>query len=262
MLGRRFFLLIGAGMVVGMFLTIIVRQPSTPSALKSQLVLFCGNGIAEGGEECGEPGLAACEAGWSCNEDCKCECDGQNCGEGPQPACGNSIVEEGEQCDDNGACCEPDCTFSTPDVLCRSKKDACDVEEYCGGNSAFCLADETIPDCSLLAECADGKDNDGDGKIDAAQDFGCTDANDVTEKEDYYDCEDRRFHNGKVIITFDEPGLAPGGFGMVRFTSMGLPLGTPVEPRTRQLTTKGVSFSGDARANVTLGYAGPVSGAQ
>ncbi len=33
---------------------------------------ICGNGIIEGGEKCGEPGLSNCSTGYVCDENCKC----------------------------------------------------------------------------------------------------------------------------------------------------------------------------------------------
>lgn len=70
---------------------------------------FCGNGIKEKGEECGEPEAGECQAGARC-ENCVCVIP-------PPNPCGNSKIDPGEACDDGnqkeGDGCNAQCQVET-----------------------------------------------------------------------------------------------------------------------------------------------------
>ncbi|KAI9362095.1 hypothetical protein DFJ73DRAFT_956865 [Zopfochytrium polystomum] len=73
------------------------------------------------------------------------------------PVCGNGKVEAGESCDPPGACCNKDCTFSSPSTVC-GKQSMC-RDGACVG--VQCNWYSNINACSL-SECAYGCWYDGD----------------------------------------------------------------------------------------------------
>jgi hypothetical protein len=74
-------------------------------------------------------------------------------------ACGDGVVDGSEQCDlgaGNGSpttCCTTLCEFRAEDNACRPAVDACDVTEFCTGESDACPANVIIPEG---ASCNDG----------------------------------------------------------------------------------------------------------
>ncbi|MEM2918423.1 MAG: MopE-related protein [Candidatus Altiarchaeota archaeon] len=56
--------------------------------------------------------------------------------------CGNGQFDSGEQCESPfDVCCDNvTCQFKSSGVVCRPKVDACDVEDYCTGDSASCTS--------------------------------------------------------------------------------------------------------------------------
>jgi hypothetical protein len=62
-------------------------------------------------------------------------------------------------------------------------------------------------DCQNLATCADGRDNDGDGKVDFPQDPGCTGFSDTSEKRATLQCDDGIDNEPDGLIDF----LVSGG---------------------------------------------------
>lgn len=93
---------------------------SMPSSVPSAVVTFCGNGIAEPGEDCDPPN------GNTCTDACKFDPNGgvksssSSSRPAPAPTCGNAVRDPGEECDNgrlNGL--SPTC-----DANCRIK--------YCG----------------------------------------------------------------------------------------------------------------------------------
>ncbi|XP_017293991.1 disintegrin and metalloproteinase domain-containing protein 9 [Kryptolebias marmoratus] len=99
----------------------------------------CGNGRLDEGEECdcGKP------------EECKNECcDPATC-----------KLTRGSYCA-HGACCEK-CQLKVAGTPCRKSADACDLPEYCNGNSGFCPDDfyimDGLPCRSNAAYCYEGR---------------------------------------------------------------------------------------------------------
>ncbi len=101
----------------------------------------CGDGTVQSGEECGEPGLAACEGGESC---VRCVCVGD------MPVCGNGTAEPGEQCGEPGRTC-PEGQYCGEDCQCYFPycgNGLPEMSEECGepGLSA-CPGREYCKDC-------------------------------------------------------------------------------------------------------------------
>jgi hypothetical protein len=55
--------------------------------------------------------------------------------------CGNCEVDAGEDCD-GGACCAADCTFLSPETVCRASQGPCDMIESCTGALVDCPPDQ------------------------------------------------------------------------------------------------------------------------
>ncbi|HXC53064.1 MAG TPA: hypothetical protein VN634_19410 [Candidatus Limnocylindrales bacterium] len=69
--------------------------------------------------------------------------------------CGDGILEplNGEQCDvPGGTFCCIGCQFRGSETLCRAATGACDVEEYCAGNSTACPANSVKPSSTICRE--------------------------------------------------------------------------------------------------------------
>uniref|UniRef100_A0A3P9PDT3 Zinc metalloproteinase-disintegrin-like 2d n=1 Tax=Poecilia reticulata TaxID=8081 RepID=A0A3P9PDT3_POERE len=77
----------------------------------------CGNGLLDRGEEC--------DCGTECINPC---CDASTC-----------RLTEGSQCA-HGECCES-CQLKVSGSICRTAAGACDLPEYCSGDSADCPED-------------------------------------------------------------------------------------------------------------------------
>lgn len=114
----------------------------------------CGNGRAENGEVCGEPGLSSCPAGTFCS-DCK-SCVPVELP--PPPVCGNNKKDPGEQCDPPDSNCK---TESNKDGKCTTSC-TCKVTEtppspVCGNNLAetgeFC-GEPGLSNCPAGTYCS------------------------------------------------------------------------------------------------------------
>ncbi|KAB5528303.1 hypothetical protein PHYPO_G00138700 [Pangasianodon hypophthalmus] len=79
----------------------------------------CGNGFRETGEDCD------CGSVQECNNPC---CNATTC-----------TFTKGSTCAE-GECCQ-DCKITGATLLCRPKRDECDLPEYCTGNSSSCPED-------------------------------------------------------------------------------------------------------------------------
>ena len=69
--------------------------------------------------------------------------------------CGNGVVEPllGEQCDvPGGTFCCIGCLYRGSETLCRASTGACDVEEFCAGNSTACPADSVRSSTTICRE--------------------------------------------------------------------------------------------------------------
>jgi uncharacterized delta-60 repeat protein len=70
--------------------------------------------------------------------------------------CGDAVVNGSDQCDlgalngTAGACCDAECRFVGPSVVCRAASGICDVEERCTGTDAACPVD-VDPACTPTA---------------------------------------------------------------------------------------------------------------
>lgn len=183
----------------------------------------CGNSIVEAPEECDDGNTTN---GDGCSSQCKTETNTN------EPVCGDGVKEGSEICDDgnttNGDGCSSTCQIEvTGDPGCGNG--TVDPGEECDdGNTVsgdLCRANCTLPVCN------DGRDNDGDGKIDCtpgAEDPGCfPDANggggtcqrsDESEEDGKKpQCSDGidNDNDGKTDCTAgaEDPGCYPNGNG-------------------------------------------------
>lgn len=99
-------------------------------------------------------------------------CDLQTCGDGVQ--------SYGETCDDGN----------------QSQGDGCD--------------DRCLLEIGFEVACSNGLDDDGDGLVDAAQDGGCGDATDPSERDADAPCDDGVDNDGDGLVDFPaDPGCPP-----------------------------------------------------
>ncbi|ESO12626.1 hypothetical protein HELRODRAFT_187932 [Helobdella robusta] len=105
----------------------------------------CGNGVVEDGETCDCGGLPSDV----CNPSC---CNKVTC----------QLVST-YQCA-SGLCCDlPTCKFYQANTVCRGASGTCDIQELCGGTSAYCPEDTYKHDgtqCAVdgvTAYCSEGK---------------------------------------------------------------------------------------------------------
>ncbi|KAJ7344754.1 hypothetical protein JRQ81_000704 [Phrynocephalus forsythii] len=92
---------------------------------------YCGNKIVEKGEQCDCGSKAQCELDPCCQSDCK--------------------LNTGATCN-VGMCCYK-CQYLSAGTVCREKRNACDLPEYCNGTSEWCPEDVYVQDG---APCTDG----------------------------------------------------------------------------------------------------------
>lgn len=108
-----------------------LRQPPAPGTFYTMKREYCGNKIAESGEQC----------------DCGSE---SNCGK--DPCCHpNCTFTAGSVCA-SGRCCKS-CQVLPAGTLCRASTGDCDLPEYCNGTSPWCPLDVYVQDGTL---CKDG----------------------------------------------------------------------------------------------------------
>ncbi|MCC7345669.1 MAG: hypothetical protein IT573_12075, partial [Deltaproteobacteria bacterium] len=197
----------------------------------------CGDGNADEGEECGDPGTSpgTCTAPETC-EGCRCvppppvcgnndqelgeECDGTDnaaCGnlgctdQCECKRCGNGTVDSGEQCDNpNDPCCNADCTFNTgnecDDGQFCTENDACNGGA-CNGSPKTC--DDgvqcTVDSCNETSDQCENPTSSCECRTDA----DCGDGNACTDEycdtgtftcvraDNSNPCDDGLFCNGK-----------------------------------------------------------------
>lgn len=155
----------------------------------------CGDNAVGGNEECdgvidtiGEGAKKNCEN--NCGDDCKCktfptvctkdsDCDeGQKCGGNEEcytvTDCGqNSDCREGEQCDVTTGLCSAGGVVSGKKCTKDNELLTCNTDEKCDEVNGACIKKSETP--SAQAEnCTNGKDDNGDGKIDC-DDADCAD---------------------------------------------------------------------------------------
>ncbi|KGL84689.1 Disintegrin and metalloproteinase domain-containing protein 9, partial [Tinamus guttatus] len=97
-----------------------LRNPPKTSNIYKEPV--CGNNVLDSDEECD------CGKPQECTNPC---CDAETC-----------KLTSGSQCA-QGLCCE-NCKFKVAGTECRSKRDFCDLPEYCNGSYAYCPDDVYI----------------------------------------------------------------------------------------------------------------------
>ncbi|KAF5894120.1 zinc metalloproteinase-disintegrin-like batroxstatin-1, partial [Clarias magur] len=94
----------------------LLNKPQAKDLLQPAV---CGNGFQEIGEECD------CGNVTDCTNPC---CDASTC-----------KLTKGSACAD-GECCQ-NCKIAGRTLMCRPKRDECDLPEYCMGNSSLCPED-------------------------------------------------------------------------------------------------------------------------
>lgn len=93
----------------------------------------CGNGIVEQGEDCDCGGESGCGENSCCNPT-------------------TCTFTTGSVCDpSNEDCCNSSCQFASNGTVCRTSTGACDPQETCPGNSAFCPVNVNAPDGKYTA---------------------------------------------------------------------------------------------------------------
>ncbi|NXD11116.1 ADAM9 protein, partial [Nothocercus nigrocapillus] len=97
-----------------------LRNPPKTSNIYKEPV--CGNNVVDSNEECD------CGKPQECTNPC---CNAETC-----------KLTSGSQCA-QGLCCE-NCKFKVAGAECRSKRDFCDLPEYCNGSYAYCPDDVYI----------------------------------------------------------------------------------------------------------------------
>ncbi len=120
---------------------------------------FCGDGILQTKENCGESGAGVCSFGEVC--------DMQSCTCAPEPTCGNYVVEANEECDcDDPA--SPNCKLYPPDGMCdpglfcavsESSNEctcACESNAQCDYPNEVCNNEKCQP-CTSSAQCYAGE---------------------------------------------------------------------------------------------------------
>ncbi|MEQ2287880.1 Disintegrin and metalloproteinase domain-containing protein 9 [Ameca splendens] len=170
---------------------------------------FCGNRLVDVGEECD------CGSEKECEEDLCCEY--QTC-----------KLKAGAQCA-YGECCS-NCQFLPGGTVCRSRKDECDLPEYCNGSTSFCQSDVFVqnghPCRNQQAYCYNGRCQHHDGQCQALFGAKATAApeicfKDVNSKGDrfgncgyqhngYKKCESRNALCGKLQCLNVEEGTVFG----------------------------------------------------
>ncbi|XP_060762638.1 zinc metalloproteinase-disintegrin-like crotastatin [Neoarius graeffei] len=90
-----------------------------PQAIDMIQPAVCGNGFQETGEDCD------CGSVTECTNPC---CNATTC-----------TLSKGSMCAD-GECCK-DCKIAEVTLMCRPKRDECDLPEYCTGSSTTCPED-------------------------------------------------------------------------------------------------------------------------
>ncbi len=121
----------------------------------------CGNGSADRGEQCGEPGLS-CPQGQTCNST-SCLCSGGG-------LCGNGTINQGEQCGEPGLICPQDQTCEAGWCLCQGAvtcgNGSADRGEQCGEPGLSCpqgqICGQNTCLCTGGPYCGDGNINRGE----------------------------------------------------------------------------------------------------
>ncbi|TSR04305.1 Disintegrin and metalloproteinase domain-containing protein 28 [Bagarius yarrelli] len=94
----------------------LLNKPQSITLVQASV---CGNGFREIGEDCD------CGSVEECTNPC---CNATTC-----------TLTKGSMCAE-GECCN-DCKIADATLMCRPKRDECDLPEYCTGDSAFCPED-------------------------------------------------------------------------------------------------------------------------
>ncbi len=110
---------------------------------------------------------------------------------------------------------EADCSLANVDNGDYSANSgACASASSTGGEvGAFAMTDCVGHLCDAIPDCADGFDNDGDGKADYPEDPGCTDANDIRELGNAA-CDNGLDDDGDGLKDFRASGGDPGCSGL------------------------------------------------
>ncbi|NXY81039.1 ADAM9 protein, partial [Alcedo cyanopectus] len=136
-----------------------LRNPPKTSNVYKEPV--CGNNVVDNNEECD------CGKQKECTNPC---CDAATC-----------KLTPGSQCAE-GLCCK-NCKFQVAGAECRSKRDFCDLPEYCNGSTAYCPEDVYImngyPCANSQAYCYYGTCQSFDSQCEAIYGKGARKAPDI-----------------------------------------------------------------------------------
>ncbi|MDD4287410.1 MAG: FG-GAP-like repeat-containing protein, partial [Candidatus Peribacteraceae bacterium] len=143
-----------------------VVSSSSSSHSSSSLPAVCGNGTAEAGEQCGEPGLASCTSGKTC-QSCQCVSVAGSSSSSivvtsssssvSQTVCGNGIAETGEECEVGVPCpfgwaCDFLHCACLDQPMCGNG--TADPVEQCGEPGLLCASGKTCSHCQCIAPLA------------------------------------------------------------------------------------------------------------
>lgn len=122
---------------------------------------YCGDKVTDSSEECDDGNTNELDG---CRNTCL-----------SGPVCGDGTVEEdeGEECDDGNTKNKDGCSS-----ICKKEK-KCAVCQYMNSPANSGCGGRPVDSC--VAACQDGKDNDGDGKVDTG-DLGCAHLGDDSEE--------------------------------------------------------------------------------